>query len=343
MELALYHENLGYYASDAQRIGREGDYYTSPSRSRLFGQLLARQLKEMWQLAGQGPFSIIEFGAGDGTLSLDILDEIAHWETMYRSTRYLLIERGGAARKNPGLSLHRNLVCSDSLEDAKLDPGCILSNELLDNFAVHRVVMQKELMEVYVDFADGFAEQLRPAPPALREYLLELGVRLPPGFQTEINLDAIEWLRRVSQFLRRGFLLTVDYGFLSEEFYQPAHRNGTLLCYRKHEINDSPYSNIGQQDICAHVNFSALRHWGTKWGLDCCGYTNQSCFLRGLGLAEKLREIERGPKGTNGDREADREGLQALLLGMGPAFKVLIQQKGMDHPLLAGLQFAFGN
>ena len=138
--------------------------------------------------------------------------------------------------------------------------------------------------------------------------------------------------------MTKGFIITIDYGFPSSELYQSYRNLGTIVCYYKHAVNDQPYSNIGEQDITAHVNFSALDHWGSRNGLVNCGFTTQSQFLSGLGLTEYLRKLELKEK-NNFDFRKKFMLLHTLLLSMGRKFKVLIQQKGLQKPRLSGLQF----
>src|SRR5687768_12464786 len=73
MEMCLYYPERGYYTSTGQKIGIKGDYYTSPDAGPVFGAMLGRQLEEMWQLTGENEFTIVEYGAGTGLLSHDIL------------------------------------------------------------------------------------------------------------------------------------------------------------------------------------------------------------------------------------------------------------------------------
>jgi SAM-dependent MidA family methyltransferase len=171
----------------------------------------------------------------------------------------------------------------------------------------------------------------------LKEYFTQLKVDLPDGYCTEVNLQAIEWIKKISASLDTGFVLTIDYGYPSSELYQANRRLGTMVCYNKHSVNDLPYANIGQQDITTHVNFSALKLWGAKNGLTNCGFTNQSQFLLGLGLTEMFRKIEE--KERNSYTKKKLLMLHTLLMSMGKKIKVLIQQKGLHHPVLSGLKF----
>jgi SAM-dependent MidA family methyltransferase len=344
MEMALYYPGLGYYTSEPGKIGKHGDYYTAPHLSAVYGNLVAKQLEEMWQLCGKKDFTVVEYGAGMGSLCNDILDQVKQNKEFFKQLKYCIIEKSEAMRRKqmrivaPGL-VNEKIAWYDSIEDIPSFTGCVLANEVLDNFSVHKVIMKEnELKEIFVDYDNGFIEVQKPAHDDLKEYFAALAIELPNDFCAEVNLEAVEWIKRISSSLDKGFVLTIDYGYPSSELYQSYHRLGTIVCYNKHTVNDLPYNNIGLQDITAHVNFSALKFWGAKHGLNNCGFTNQSQFLLGLGLTEHLRKLE---EKENNSFEVRKKlmMLHTLLMSMGKKFKVLIQQKGLTNPLLSGLQF----
>ena len=261
MEIALYYPCLGYYTSSPDKIGKHGDFYTSPYFTNVFGNVIAKQLEEMWLLTGKKDFTIVEYGAGMGSLCVDILHQLKHSKEFYKKLRYCIIEKSEAMREKEKKIIDRDFIKEkitwyDSIEDIPSFTGCVLANEVLDNFSVHKVLMkEKELKEIFVDYNNGFTEVLKPAQDDLKEYFTALGIELPNDFCAEVNLEAIEWIKRISSSLEKGFVLTIDYGYPSSELYQSHHRLGTIVCYNKHTVNDLPYSNIGQQDITAHVNF----------------------------------------------------------------------------------------
>ena len=340
MEMALYYPALGYYTSESTKIGKQGDYFTCPQMTPVIGMVLGKQLAEMWRQSGEKYFTIVEYGAGEGYLCYDILQYLQKTSKHYDRLRYCIIEKSGAMRYKQQTRLPANVEWHDTLESVGPVTGCVLSNELVDNFAVHRVVMQQALQEIYLDYQDGFVEVLQPAGPHLNDYFGELGVQLPNGYQAEVNLEAIDWMKAIGATLKKGYVITIDYGYSSDELYNECRRNGTLICYQKHQLNDNPYAAIGLQDITSHVNFSALRLWGLKHGLSYAGLTNQAAFL----LANDFKDCLRKTLTPGQDRlkAVLQEAMltRTLLLDMGMRFKVLIQHKGMDGKPITGLSYA---
>ncbi len=336
MEMALYYPELGYYASPPEKIGKRGDYYTSPNLTPAFGEMLGRQLEEMWHILGEKRFTIVEMGAGSGLLSFDVLEYLKKNRELYRDLDYCIIEKSSAMREEQRNRLEDEVQWYDSIHELDGMTGCIFSNELVDAFPVHLVIMENELMEVFVDYDDGFIEVLKPASEELKNYFSELGVVLPEGYRTEINLDAVKWINEIGATLKKGFVLTIDYGYPSSELYEEYRNRGTLMCYYKHTANENPYQHIGGQDITSHINFSALEHWGKKSGLEFCGFTGLANFLLGLGIEEYMEKLQESP-----DYHKKMLQVKTLVMEMGSTFKVLIQKKDVWCKL-SGLKFQSG-
>lgn len=339
MEMALYYPELGYYNSAQKKIGAEGDFYTSANLTAAFGAMIGRQMEEMWQILEKKPFKIVEYGAGTGLLCHDILDYLKNNSDLYDSLNYCIIEKSASMREIQKKHLHEKVSWYNSIQEIPEINGCILSNELIDNFSVHQVIMKDRLQEIFVDYKEHFIEILKPAKKELTDYFTSLNVQLPEGYHTEINLEATSWIKEVSKSLRKGYLITIDYGSLSAELYNNRRSCGTLLCYYKHQQNDNPYQFIGQQDITTHINFSALSHWGSQYGIEPCGIVNQVEFLLALGIKEYQNSILI----NNPDNLAlaMQQSLinYRLLMDMGMKFKVLIQQKAVPEYPLCGLKF----
>jgi SAM-dependent MidA family methyltransferase len=192
--------------------------------------------------------------------------------------------------------------------------------------------------ELFVDYADGrFSERWQQlSSPALQGYLERLakvGVVLPDGARADINVQAAGWMEDVARVLRRGFVITVDYGHLAHDLYGPDRRGGTFLCYYHHMASDNPYERVGLQDMTAHVDFTTLACVGQAVGLQVAGFTNQTSFLIGLGVERLLESLQPG--------SAAFQSVVQLLRPdrMGGTFKILIQRKGVDAQELDGFKF----
>lgn len=340
MEMALYYPELGYYNSIQNKIGADGDFYTSANLSPAFGAMIGRQIEEMWQILEKKTFKIVEYGAGTGLLCHDILDYLKSNNALYENLNYCIIEKCASMRKIQKTHLLEKVSWYSAIQEIPEIDGCILSNELIDNFSVHQVIMQDQLMEIWIDYQDGFVEILKPANEELIDYFDTLNVHLPKGFQTEVNLEALSWIKEVAQSLRKGYIITIDYGAESSELYKNHRSCGTLLCYHKHQKNDNPYQYIGEQDITTHTNFSALSHWGLQSGMECCGIVDQASFLLGLGIKEYQDAVLKNNPGNL--QMAMQQSMMnfRLLVDMGMKFKVLIQRKGIPKHSLSGLKFS---
>jgi SAM-dependent MidA family methyltransferase len=336
MELSLYYPGSGYYDSPGEKIGIRGDYYTSPFLTSIFGQIIGKQLEEMWVLLNKKPFTIVEYGAGTGILCKDILEYLKTNKLLYQDLRYCIIEKCNSMVDIQWKKLDEKVEWLSSISEISPVEGCIFTNEVLDNFPVHQVIMKDQLMEVFVDYQDEFIEKLIPATTQLKVFFERSNIHLPQGHRTEVSLAALNWMEEVATALRKGFIITMDYGYTAMELCSERRKSGTLICYHKHKVNDSPYSNIGEQDITAHVNFSSLRQHGSEKGLEYGGFTDQAAFLLGAGITECIRSIER-KKETNPQKILL---IQKLLFDLGKKIKILLQYKGLKKPALSGFQFA---
>ena len=342
MEHCLYHPDYGYYMTPRHRIGKEGDFFTSSSVHALFGRLVARQLRQCLELLGGAVPTVAEQGAGEGHLALDVLDGLREQAPeLYRSLRYRIVELSPDNRRRQAelLAAHGGVVEWCALEDLAGMEGVFFSNELVDAFPVHLVEKASgALREVYVVAAgDGFGEELRPpSTAALDEHFQWLGVAPCEGNRAEVNLAAPHWLRRVAGLLKRGFVLTIDYGYPAAELYAPFRRNGTLMAYHRHQTSEDPYRLVGEQDLTAHIDFTSLQQAGAESDLDTLFFGEQYRFLMSLGFVEEMLALQ--VRETDPQRAlALRMTLKNLILpdgGMGETFKVLVQGKGIGTPEL---------
>jgi SAM-dependent MidA family methyltransferase len=345
MRECLYHPIHGYYSQPESR--RFADYYTSVDVHPIFGRLLARQFAEMWEQLGRpSEFQLVEAAAGSGRLAGHILAFAQQkLPEFFETLHYVAVERSPARceqlrqRLQPYLESGR---CQTSIEmPAKVRIGCVFSNELLDALPVHRVVHEQgELREIFVT-TDGamFSDLRKPLSTcAISEYFAAQGITLVDAQQAEAGLEACDWITEIGRRLDCGFVLTIDYGHEATDLFDAHHMAGTVLAYTSHRESEEFYAVPGQQDLTAHVNFTALRQWGERSGLTTLGLVSQTTFLLALGQGNEFADLY--DDGMNEiDRVRARLQLKTLIFpeGMGERFQVLLQQKAADQVKLTGL------
>jgi SAM-dependent MidA family methyltransferase len=340
MRAALYDEGEGYYCRrDLPRWGRAGDYRTSPERSPLFAATFACYFAALYaELSAPKVFRIIEAGAGAGHFAEGVLETLRRWYgQVFAATRYVVDEASEDARRR---AESRLAPFSDrvefrrhcELETASVE-GIIFTNELLDAFPVHRVRMRRgKLLELYVGLDEAGAFRWvegEPSTARLDAHFQSMGVPLCEGQTAEVNLEAEAWIARAASTLKRGYLVTVDYGAEAAELYQATERGqGTLRAFHRHQFADDPLARPGEQDLTTTVNWTHIRKAGEAAGLRTISFERQDQFLLRAGV---LEQMERRVAETGGEAEtvALRSSARTLILpgGMSESFQVLVQKK----------------
>jgi len=345
MRECLYHPAYGYYTkSEATRFP---DYYTSVDIHPIFGRLLARQFAEMWERLGRPEkFILAEAGAGAGRLAEHILDFCkVKLPKFYQALMYVAVERSDARGKQASERLRKHETAGHAKTTveipARVRDGCLFSNELIDALPVHRVVQcSGTLKEIFVGFADGgFHEIVAPLSTcAIADYFTVQNISLVDGQQAEAGLEACDWINEIGRRLERGYVLTIDYGHDARDLFDEHHMRGTVFAYRNHRATEAFLEFPGEQDLTAHVNFTALKTWGGRAGLETAGFTSQTAFLLALGKESEFADLY-DENECEAIRIRARLQFKALIHpeGMGERFMVLVQKKGVGGDPLTGL------
>lgn len=337
MEVALYDSAAGYYCrSDRMRWGREGDYRTAPETSPLFAATFARYFARIYvELGSPSQWTIIEAGAGSGEFAFGVLSSLrTHHPKVFGATSYLIDELSAAAREQiveKLLEFHEQVEFGSLHEIEEPVTGIIFANELLDALPVHRVTMRKgswrELCvgldgEQFVWIESELTSQL------LAEHLERSGVRLSEGQIVEVNLAAKDWIVRAAGVLKRGFIVSVDYGAERDELLAAPHRHdGTLRAFRRHQLVSNPLLNPGEQDLTTTVDWTLIKEAGKQAGLKTARFERLDQFLLNEGLLDELETMAREKEGTDSVRLRTSAREMIMPHGMASAFQVLIQEK----------------
>lgn len=339
MEAALYDSTEGYYCrTDLVRWGRTGDYRTSPELSPLFAATFARYFSTLYdELHSPDSFTLIEAGAGAGHFAEGVLETLAaDYPRAFAATRYLIDEQSPHALT---LAQSRLSRFADRIEfrrlseiTSPLDNVVIFANELFDALPVHRLKMSGgRLSELCVAEAEtgSFTWVERPLTSTrLIAYLERSGIHLAEGQEAEVNLAALDWIERAAAILRRGFLITIDYGAEAAELYDPNTRpHGTLRAFHHHQLTDDVLALPGQQDLTTTIDWTAIKKHGTQAGLHTITFERQDKFLLRAGLLQQL-ELLASRASSEAELATLRASARHLILPdhMSASFQVLVQE-----------------
>jgi SAM-dependent MidA family methyltransferase len=346
MEMCLYDPELGYYSRHAEKFGKAGDFYTSSDVHAVFGRLLARQFEEMWRaLDSADVLELRELGPGRGLFAQDVLDwSEKKFPEFFRALRYTLVESSSALRERLRSTLSRHIASGKAeVLEAGLQargegvglPTIVFANEFFDALPVE-VISDKGALRVGVH-ESRFVETWAPASGEELAFLDHFGIHPEKSGRTEVGLAAVRQMSQIAASIERGFLIAIDYGYTREEQLAGRHLD-TVMTYREHTASPNPYEAPGEQDITAHVNFSALASAAERGGMRPHKLLTQSQFLMGIGEGNQFADAFdecRLPQ------ERAKVALQLKHLvtpaGMGGTFHVLVASKGVEAARVEGL------
>ena len=378
MGLCLYDPCEGYYSRNAEQFGKAGDFYTSSDVHAVFGRLLARQFDEIWRaLDCPSQIEILELGPGRGLFARDVLDwSNKKFPDFFAALTYTLQESSPALQKKLEQNLREHIgsgkarvpeertsiaqrfsagyqVKEEQVPEvrpaglcrvlATETPLIVFTNEFFDAIPIeilsargklHIALENNRLREIWLP---PLAEEL--------EFLDRYGVHPENHERVEVPILAQSWMVAIARSIPRGLSVIIDYGYTRNQQLAGRHR-GTLMAYRRHSISNDPYEAPGEQDITAHVNFTALAAACQRSGMRCENLLAQSQFLMGIGERNQFADAF---EDCRVPQERAKVALQLKHLitpdGMGENFKVLIASRAVDPDkvsALSGLSFADG-
>jgi len=333
IDAVLYHPEIGYYMNNQQKIGREGDFITTSNISDIYGRLMAKWFSEVWVRKGL-PSVFCEIGAGNGRFAYSFLK--TWYETMEMPLQYIIVETSPYHRSLQAELIKEPfpaVIQAESIRDLESVEGMVFSNELFDALPVHVVEkMNGELFEIMIGISNGeLAEEKVPLTNnEIISYLEEAGLHLNEKQRIEVPLAMEQVLLDISRVLKKGIVLTADYGYSNEEWMELQRAEGSLRGYFQHQLIPNVLKYPGQMDITSHIHFDSLIQKGRKADLHLVAKLRQDEFLLKAGI---LHELE-GHHDPNPFSEVSRRNraIRSLILpgGMSSYFHMVIQQKALD-------------
>ncbi|MCZ2077227.1 MAG: SAM-dependent methyltransferase [Bryobacteraceae bacterium] len=306
MEVALYHPKFGYYTRGKDPFGRAGDFYTAEQIQPVFGILMARYIRSLFDEMGGGTGVVVELGAGRQEMKLFLPD-----------LEYIPIEAGKGAMP-------------------VRFSGVVFANEFFDALPVDVAVLRKgQYRQMLVDF-DGSGFVWRDGSvvkPEVREYLHRFAAAEEEGCIREVHLESLAWVGKISAALEHGFLIVIDYGYTRRELVR--FPRGTLMSYRRHVASEDVLQDPGERDITSHVLFTAIEEAAAAKGFHTAAFESLSRTLLRAGEADRFASVLEGV--SESEQLRRRLQLKTLLFGMGETFRTLVlgraqNKSGPDSP-----------
>ena len=339
MDLVLNDPNNGYYGSGRANLGSKGDFVTSPSMSDDFAFLLSKQIYE-WLIQvksksiSNDKLSVIEFGAGDGSLMSGLLEYFFIIDKeILKNVCFIIIEPNKGMIKKQQKKLEKYFKLGfdilwkslEDLDDRSLD-GVVLANEVLDALPVERIINLKGKMHrqgVSIDNKSGrlFFEEItitQELEKSIASAQEKLDINIPPkcapeGWTTEWHIDNKKWLKAIYAKINNGILLIIDYAKEAKRYYSLSNSNGTLISYKNQKIVENVFESPGNCDLTSHVCIESLIFDSETLGFETIGFVKQGEALLSLGLAERLFEIQNELKDDISKALSRREALLRLV------------------------------
>ena len=306
--------NARYYAA-RDPLGLAGDFVTAPEISQMFGELIGLWLADMWINAGrEEPVHYVELGPGRGTLARDALRTAKRYG-LEPSVHFV---EASTALKDiqlatvPGAQWHHDLSTLPAY-----GPILLVANEFLDALPVRQLVKTADgwRERMVVPEGDKFiciagSQPMDAAVPEARR-------AAAPGTIIETCPGAAASVYEVAGRLNEqgGAALFIDYG-------HDTVRDGSSLQAVRQHLKVDPFTQPGEADLTAHVDFASLALIAQSRGCRWLGTVPQGRWLRNLGIEARAQTLsEQAPQ-----HAAALAAAQDRLIGegqMGVLFKVM--------------------
>lgn len=274
IERVLYDEKKGYYLKK-NHPSSNIDYITASSHP-LFSIAVEKFIKKNFKKLN---IDFLDFGAGDGTFLINLKKKFEK-----EKIKFIAIEKIKRFKDD-------EVIFYKSIEDLKEIKGIIFSFELFDSLPFHLIEKRKgKLKEIYVEnnkfvLSDVSSEEIL-------EYIEKYEIKLKEGQRIEICLLSERLYQEFSKRLKKGFILTFDYGFKSNVLYKYSFfKKGTLMTHKEKKWGRDPFIEPYETDITFAVNFTALKRKGEEVGLKTRNFCTLSQFIV-ENVSEDLKNIK---------------------------------------------------
>lgn len=293
MEEVLYKNQESYYANSKKKFGDEGDFITAPGLAQFFTSSILTILERMSE---QVELYILELGPGDGQMGLEIIKNLEEKNHKYK---YFFLEISDKLAELQKKNIKEFFIDEDTSKKIKWlkhipenFSGVIIGNEFLDALPFNIYEKKGKLFEKMVTI-DSNEKLLFKSIPCINLGLKNKVDYLKHDFIFEY-VDYSNYLKEILKNFSKGFVFFIDYGHGQSEYYNFNRSYGSFRFFHQHKLVDSPFYNIGNQDITADVNFSDLYNIFYKSAFDLHLFTNQrEMIVKTFNIPNELSDNDR--------------------------------------------------
>ena len=322
IDYCLYDKKVGYYITQ-NPFGETGDFTTAPNISRLFSEMVAIWTINFWEhLGSPKKFNLIELGGGNGEMMKIMIESFKRFPSFIKSCNLFMYEKSPKLIKQQKKNIQfKNIKWIKKFVKINKAPTIFLANEFFDAMPVKQFSKKGNCW--YEKFVNISSEKklsyiYKKTNIKILEKKLKFNISNKQNF-VEYSPEGLEYLNKIFKIIKqnKGGILIIDYGY-----FQKKMRN-TLEA-----IHNKKYSkvleNIGNSDITYHLNFNLISEIAKKFYKLNVNYTNQSYFLKKLGIYQRAEIIS---KNKTFSQKADIYYRLKRLISkneMGKLFKVML-------------------
>ena len=291
IENSLYDKNNGFYMSK-NPFGDKGDFITSANISILFSEILSVWILSFWEkLKKPKKINIIDLGAGNGDMSLNILETLKKIPYFKNLFNIYIYEKSPYLKKIQKTKIKDEKVFwINNLNKIKKGPCLFLANEFFDAMPIKQFIKRgntwKEI-KVKISRNKSFNFVQKDTKISLIDKKIGLKISKKQNF-LEISNQLIFYFKIISKIIlkQNGGLLIIDYGYNNKKM------KNTLRGFANHKIVNI-LKHYKKCDITYSLSFEFLKKIAMKNGLSVSGITTQEKFLKKLGILERAEIISK--------------------------------------------------
>lgn len=317
--------NIHYYAT-RDPLGTAGDFTTAPEISQMFGEMIGLALADIWMRSAPHMLPCYgELGPGRGSLAADALRAMGQ-AGLHPPVH--LVETSPTLRERQKKAVPQAQFHDDVSTLPTSQPLLIIGNEFFDALPIRQSIKTADgWREVMIGLGNSTIAGASPVQPMTGQRPTEAWVPAlfhdaPIGSIHESAPASAAIMMDLSRRIARqgGAALFIDYG------YSGPALGDSLQAVRDHHYAN-PFTDIGDNDLTAHVDFTMLANVARQEGLISHGPIGQGAFLLNLGIGQRAQMLRRAAPDKARDIEAAFRRLTADDQ-MGTLFKVL----AVTHP-----------